>query len=86
LIFKYRGKGIPLGVFGIVSIVHFTLINSVVAVHRYTLPCLTIYIALAVLYAYHPRLRVVVIITGLTMVSVQGYLVWMCFGARDFAG
>jgi hypothetical protein len=86
LIFRYRGKGIPLGIFGIVSIVHFTLINSLVAVHRYILPSLTTYIALAIIYAYHPRLRVVVIITAFITVVVQGYLVALCFGTGDFAG
>lgn len=86
LIIRYRSKGIPLGIFGIVAIVHFTMINSVVAVHRYTLPCLTIYIALAAIYANHPRLRAAVIGIGLAMVLVQGHLVWLCFGSGDFVG
>ncbi|GAB3011598.1 hypothetical protein MBOU_50620 [Mycobacterium bourgelatii] len=86
LIIRYRSKGIPLGIFGIVAIVYFKMISSVVAVHRYTLPCLTIYIALAAIYANHPRLRAAVLGTGLVMVLVQGYLVWLCFGSGDFAG
>ncbi len=42
-----RGAGIPLAVFGFVSIVMFTLNSNVVSVHRYVLPCLVVYIAMA---------------------------------------
>lgn len=46
LIIKQKGKSIPLGIFGLASIIMFTLNSNVVSAHRYVLPCLTIYIAL----------------------------------------
>ncbi|GGM55089.1 hypothetical protein GCM10012275_27730 [Longimycelium tulufanense] len=39
-----RGTGVPLGVFGIVSIVMFTLNSNLISVHRYVLPCLVLYV------------------------------------------
>lgn len=47
LIVKHRKKALPLGIFGLVSIVMFTLNSNVISIHRYILPCLTIYIAIA---------------------------------------
>ena len=47
LLLKHRQKYLPLGVFGLVSIVMFTLNSNLVSVHRYVLPCLTIYVAVA---------------------------------------
>lgn len=49
LILKKQGKFIPLGIFGLVSIVMFTLNSNVVSVHRYIFPCLTVYIGLILL-------------------------------------
>lgn len=37
---------LPLGVFGILSFIMFTLNSNVVSAHRYILPCLTIYFAI----------------------------------------
>ena len=47
LIAKHRKKALPLGIFGLISIVMFTLNSNVISVHRYILPCLTVYIAIA---------------------------------------
>jgi hypothetical protein len=47
LIVKQKGKYIPLGIYGLASIIMFTLNSNVVSVHRYILPVLTIYIAIA---------------------------------------
>jgi hypothetical protein len=41
-----RGPGIPLGLFGIASVVMFTLNSNLVSVHRYLLPCVVIYLAM----------------------------------------
>ena len=49
LLLKQKGKFIPLGIFGLVSIIMFTLNSNVVSAHRYILSCLTIYIALSLL-------------------------------------
>ena len=48
LIFKQKGKYIPLGIYGLISIIMFTLNSNVVSAHRYILPCLTVYVALAI--------------------------------------
>jgi len=71
LLFKYRNKGIPLGIFGLCSIVFFTLNNNLVSVHRYTLPCLTIYIALLAFYTKYHRLRIAVVVITLIMLAAQ---------------
>lgn len=47
LIIKKRGRFIPLGIVGMLSIIMFTLNGNVVSIHRYILPCLTVYIAIA---------------------------------------
>lgn len=44
---KLGSKGVPLFIFGIVSIIFFTLNSNIVSVHRYALACLVIYIAIA---------------------------------------
>ena len=86
LLYTYRGKGVPLGIFGLCSIVFFTVNGTLLAVHRYLLPCLSIYIVLALIYADYRRLRVLVISIGLTMLGAQAILIYMLFVARDFAG
>lgn len=86
LIFKHRGKGIPLGIFGLVSIVFFTLNNNLVSVHRYTLPCLGIYIALTLIYTQHRKLRPVIIATGLMTLSIQILLVVWLYTTHKFVG
>jgi hypothetical protein len=86
LLYIYRGKGVPLGIFGLCSIIFFTVNNSLLAVHRYLLPCLSIYIVLALIYADYRRLRVLVISIGLTMLAAQAILIYMLFVTKDFAG
>lgn len=86
LLYTYRGKGVPLGIFGLCSIVFVTVNNTLLAVHRYLLPCLSIYIVLALIYADYRRLRVLVISIGLTMLAAQAILIYMLFVAKDFAG
>ncbi|MCP2169219.1 DUF2079 domain-containing protein [Goodfellowiella coeruleoviolacea] len=48
LMVALRGAGVPLGVFGVLSFVMFTLNSNTVSVHRYLLPCLVLYVALVV--------------------------------------
>lgn len=81
-----RGKGIPLGVFGLCSIVFFTINSSFVAVHRYSLPCLGAYIALALICARHRNYRILVVGIGLAMVVAQTVLIHMVFVTNDFIG
>lgn len=44
-IFWVRGRGVPLGIAGILSFIMFTLNSDVNSVHRYVLPCLVVYVA-----------------------------------------
>lgn len=86
LIFNYRGKGIPLGVFGLISIIFFTLNDNLVSVHRYTLPCLGIYLALTLMYSRHPRLRPVIVAIGIFTLAIQALLVFWLYTTDKFAG
>ena len=86
LLYSYRGKGVPLGVFGLCSVVFFTVNNSLLAVHRYSLPCLTIYIALALMYADRRRGKVLAISSGLVMLIAQTIIAHLLFVTKDFAG
>ncbi len=86
LIFKHRGAGIPLGVFGLVSIIFFTLNNNLISVHRYALPCLGIYIALTLIYTHHKKLRPLVIATAIITTAIQILLVWWLYTTDKFVG
>jgi hypothetical protein len=86
LLLAYRGKGVPLGVFGLCSLVFFTVNNSLLAVHRYSLPCLTIYIALALAYAHHRRGKVLVISSATVMLTAQAIIMHLLLVTNDFAG
>jgi len=86
LLVRVRGKGIPLGIFGLVSIVFFTINNNLVSVHRYTLPCLTIYITLMILFVQNRKKRLVAIVISLVMLAAQVLLILMYFITRDFVG
>jgi Gpi18-like mannosyltransferase len=57
LIYALRGAGVPLGAFGLVSIVMLTLNSNIVSVHRYVLPCIGIYLGLVLLTERRPVLR-----------------------------
>ena len=52
-LFRIKGQGIPLGIFGIISFVMFTINGHIVSVHRYILPCIVIYIVAAVIIEKH---------------------------------
>lgn len=86
LVFRYRGKGIPLGIFGLVSIIFFTLNNNLVSVHRYTLPCLGIYIALTLIYKQHRKLRPVVFTLALVAFGIQLLLITWLYTTSKFVG
>jgi Mannosyltransferase (PIG-V) len=86
LLHTYRGKGVPLGVFGLCSLVFFTVNNSLLAVHRYSLPCLTIYIALALIYADHRRGKVLVLSSATVMLTAQAIIMHLLLVTNDFAG
>ena len=86
LAFNYRGKGVPLGIFGLVSVVFFTLNNNLVSVHRYVLPCLGIYIALALLHQRHRNWRPAIIALTLICFSIQALLIGWLYTTDKFVG
>lgn len=86
LLYAHRGKGIPLGIFGLCSIVFFTVNNSLVAVHRYILPCLTIYLVLGLVVANYRKMRALALSAGLAMLAAQVAIVHLLFVTKDFAG
>ena len=86
LLRTYRGKGVPLGVFGLCSLVFFSVNSTLLAVHRYSLPCITIYIALALIYADHRRGKALVISSGLVMLTAQVIITHLLLVTNDFAG
>jgi hypothetical protein len=49
LVVALRGRGVPLGLYGIATIIMVTINSNLVGVHRYLLPALTVYVALTVL-------------------------------------
>lgn len=64
----------------------FTINNSFVAVHRYSLPCLGIYIALGLIYAHYRKRRLLVLGSGLAMLAAQAVIIHLLFVTKDFAG
>lgn len=54
LTIKHRSQLLPLGIVGFLSIMMFTINSNVVSVHRYVLPSLTIYIAIALFIKKKP--------------------------------
>lgn len=46
VLIRLKKDGMPLGVFGILAAVLFTLNSNVVSVHRYILPCIVIFVAI----------------------------------------
>ncbi|MFZ2126048.1 MAG: hypothetical protein WAV04_00870 [Candidatus Microsaccharimonas sp.] len=84
LIFKHRQKLLPLGIVGILSFIMFTLNSNIVSVHRYILPSLTIYIAVALIagHGYRKLVLYLWIISGLIL---QAFL-YTAFIRSLFAG
>lgn len=79
-----KPHGIPLALFGFLSIILFTLNSNVVSVHRYALACLPLFIAAGVL-AKHKKAAVTLIILGVLSYGVQLFL-YMKFIHDIFAG
>lgn len=57
LFHKLREPAIPLAAFGLASVIMFTLNSNVVSVHRYLLPCIVIFVAIAAAAERGTRLR-----------------------------
>jgi hypothetical protein len=85
LIVALRGPGVPLGVFGLLAFVMFTLNSNTVSVHRYLLPCLGLYLALALLITRRPAWKPVLHGVGYLGALVQAVL-FVLFTSTVFAG
>ncbi|MEI6850986.1 MAG: hypothetical protein WCK26_03400 [Candidatus Saccharibacteria bacterium] len=71
LLTKNNDKYKPLGIIGLVSVVMFSLNGNLVSVHRYVLPCLTIYIALLLIIKGDYRKII------LSLICVSGFVIQM---------
>jgi hypothetical protein len=80
-----RGRGVPLGVFGLLSFVMFTLNSNVVSGHRHVLPCVVLYIALVLMSERRAILRAVTYGVMYGGALFQGVLVVM-FVSGTWAG
>jgi hypothetical protein len=74
-----RWDGVPLAAFGLMSFVMFTLNSNLVSVHRYTLPCIVLYLALVIAVERRPALRPVAFGVMYCNIVVQTVLATMFF-------
>lgn len=85
LMWALRGRGVPLGLYGIATALMITLNSNLVAVHRYLLPAVVIYVALVVLAERNRIGRPVVAAHLYLGVLIQGVL-FALFTANAWAG
>lgn len=83
---RVKGAGIPLGITGLVSIVFFTLNSNLVSVHRYTLPCIGIYVALSLAYIAHKKIRPYIIALSCIGFFIQLTLMYWLYTTSKFVG
>ncbi|HZM64468.1 MAG TPA: hypothetical protein VFB59_05015 [Candidatus Saccharimonadales bacterium] len=76
---------LPLGLFGLAAMVLFTLNNNIVSVHRYVLPCLVVFVAIAHMYAKKAWARPFVW-AFIALCATQQIVLFLLFTARRFAG
>lgn len=84
LIWKQRGKFIPLGISGLLSVIMFTLNSNVVSGHRYVLPCLGVYVALYLVTRTKQQTVLLLCLCGAGILT-QIYLMAL-FISGEFAG
>ncbi len=82
---EYKGIGIPLGIFGIVCAIFFSLNSNLISVDRYLLPCISLYICAALLTSKHQGMIYIVGTLAYVGVLLQGYLL-IFFVNNYFAG
>jgi hypothetical protein len=85
LLVVLRGDGVPLAAFGLASFLMFTLNGNLTSVHRYVLPCVSLYLAAAVLAARRPAVRPVLQALLYPAVLLQGAL-FALFVSNHWAG
>jgi hypothetical protein len=86
-IFKAKGKLLPLGIAGLVSIVFFSINNNLVSVHRYLLPSIILYIVPIVLLEKLKRPKLVwIIYIALAICLILQLILFSFFVGSKFAG
>lgn len=85
IFYKLREPAIPLALFGVASLVMFTLNSNVVSVHRYLLPCVVIFVAIAVAAERSARLRPVMYGVLFAHAITQAFI-YSLFIAGNWAG
>lgn len=80
-----RRIGIPLGVFGFVSMIFVSLNSNLISVNRYLLPCLGIYIFISLLSSRSKYLHTLFYICSYVGILLQAYLL-ILFVNGYFAG
>ena len=76
---------LPLGIFGLLAFVMFTLNGNIISVHRYALACISIFIVCAVILSRHPAARPIALcVIPLFTIAQAGLLVLFVTG--HFAG
>jgi hypothetical protein len=73
-LFVSKKRNIPLGAFGLAAVIMFTLNSNVVSVHRYTLPCIVIYLFLSSVFVDHPKIRPYIVCLAVLLMVMQTYL------------
>jgi hypothetical protein len=84
LLLKKKDIYKPLGFIGLASFVMFTLNSNVISAHRYTLPILTVYIALALAIKGKYQYTILTILCLISL-SIQ-FLLYSLFIGNIFAG
>jgi hypothetical protein len=74
LIFVQKKKFVPIGLFGLLSTVLFTLNNNVVSLHRYALPVIGIYLFLTLIWIRYRTAKYILIAGCLVSFLLQIYL------------
>ena len=82
---KTKRIGIPLGIFGIVCAIFFSLNSNLISVDRYLLPCLSLYVYGGLLAAKYPSAKYIVGTLVYSGILLQAYLL-MFFVNNYFAG
>lgn len=77
--------GIPLGIFGIVSVIFVSLNSNLISVNRYVLPCLGIYIVIALISIKSKYLNILFYVCCYAGILLQAYLL-ILFINNYFAG
>ncbi len=84
-IVRYRKKMLPLAIFGFLGVVMFSLNSNLISVHRYTLPCVVIYIVLAKIFSENKKIRPYIGVLVAILFSAQVYLYLSILGNK-FSG